>query len=38
MPVEVLPLDDGPAAFSRAADGQSGGTKLVLRTPAPASA
>ena len=31
LPVAVLPLDEGPAAFQRAARGETGGAKLVLR-------
>jgi NADPH:quinone reductase-like Zn-dependent oxidoreductase len=37
LPTEVLPLDEGPAAFDRSSRGLTGGTKLVLRVTHPAS-
>jgi NADPH:quinone reductase-like Zn-dependent oxidoreductase len=31
LPVEVVPLEGGPAAFDRSSRGRTGGTKIVLR-------
>jgi NADPH:quinone reductase-like Zn-dependent oxidoreductase len=35
LPVEVVPLEDGPAAFDRSTTGRTGGTKIVLDVSGP---